>query len=205
MKLWYSNTSPYVRKVRAVAAYHGLDAQIEAHLISGAAFSEQAEHNRDTPLGRIPVLQTDDGTWLYSSNVIAEYLDAHGSNDSLYPQDDKRWAILNLHDLAAGMLDNTIDMVGEKLLRPEAEWWQSRHAQIMQRNTRTLLVLDEAIQPFGTELNIGTLNAVCAIDFLRFRNALTAADKMAGFTELAAWADEMNARYPCLAAAQPCA
>ncbi|WP_165010710.1 glutathione S-transferase family protein [Neisseria yangbaofengii] len=203
MKLWYSNTSPYVRKVRAVAAYHGLDTQIEAHLISGAAFSEQAEHNRDTPLGRIPVLQTDEGKWLYSSNVIAEYLDAHGSGDTLYPQGSQRWEILNLHDLAAGMLDNTITMVGEKLLRPESGWWQSRHTQIIRRNTRTLPVLAEVIRPFGTKLNIGTLNAVCAIDFLRFRNALTEAGTMAGFAELAVWADEMNARYPCLAATQP--
>ncbi|WP_211296604.1 glutathione S-transferase N-terminal domain-containing protein [Neisseria iguanae] len=115
MKLWYSNTSPYVRKVRAVAVYHGLDTQIEEQLISSAAFSEQAEHNRDTPLGRIPVLQTDEGIWPYSSNVIAEYLDAHGSGQTLYLQDAKRWAVLNLHDLAAGILDNTIAMVGEKL------------------------------------------------------------------------------------------
>ena len=83
MKLWYSNTSPYVRKVRAVAVHHALDTQIESRLISATAFSEQAEHNRDTPLGRIPVLQTDEGTRLYSSNVIAEYLDAQGSSHSL--------------------------------------------------------------------------------------------------------------------------
>ncbi|RPD87424.1 glutathione S-transferase [Neisseria weixii] len=205
MKLWYSNTSPYVRKVRAVTVHHALGTQIEARLISATAFSEQAEHNRDTPLGRIPVLQTDEGTWLYSSNVIAGYLDAQGSSHSLYPQDDKRWAVLNLHDLAAGMLDNTVDMVGEKLLHPEAEWWQSRHEQIIRRNTRTLPVLADAIKPFDTELNIGTINAVCVIDFLRFRSALTQADTMAGLTELAVWTDEMNARYACLAATQPCA
>ena len=103
------------------------------------------------------------------------------------------------------MLDNTVDMVDEKLLRPEAEWWQSRHEQIIRRNTRTLPVLADAIKPFDTELNIGTINAVCVIDFLRFRSALTQADAMAGLTELAVWADEMNARYACLAATQPCA
>ncbi|WP_211296603.1 hypothetical protein [Neisseria iguanae] len=75
----------------------------------------------------------------------------------------------------------------------------------MQRNLHTLPVLAEAIKSFGKELNIGTFNAVCAIDFFRFRNALTEADKMAGFTELATWADEMNAHYTCLAATKPCA
>ncbi|WP_416192112.1 glutathione S-transferase [Neisseria sp. CCUG12390] len=203
MKLWYSNTSPYARKVRAVAAHHGLDAQIEASLISVSSFSDQAEHNRDNPLGKIPVLQISDGTWLYSSNVIAEYLDAQGGSRTLYPQGTQRWAALNLHDLAAGLLDNSIAVIAEKLLRPEAEWWLARHGQIRQRNARTLSVLAEALRPFGTELNIGTLNAVCAIDFLRFRNALTAAESMAGFAGLAAWADEMNARHPCLAATKP--
>lgn len=203
MKLWYSPTSPYARKVRAVAAHHGLDKRIEAALISGSSFSEQAEHNRDNPLGRVPVLQTESGTWLYSSNVIAEYLDAQGSGSRLYPQDETRWAVLNLHDLAAGLLDNTIAVVSEKLLRPEAEWWTARHEQIFRRNGRTLATLAEMLAPYGTALNIGTLNAVCAIDFLRFRNALTASESMAGFARLAAWADEMNALYPCLAATKP--
>lgn len=203
MKLWYSSTSPYARKVRAVAAHHGLDSRIEAALISGSSFSEQAEHNRDNPLGRVPVLQTESGAWLYSSNVIAEYLDAQGSGSRLYPQDETRWAVLNLHDLAAGLLDNTISMVAEKLLRPEAEWWQARHEQILRRNERTLAMMTELLTPYGTSLNIGTINAVCAIDFLRFRNVLTAAEGMAGFDKLAAWADEMNALYPCLAATRP--
>lgn len=203
MKLWYSSTSPYARKVRAVAAHHGLDSRIEAALISGSSFSEQAEHNRDNPLGRVPVLQTESGAWLYSSNVIAEYLDAQGSGSRLYPQDETRWAVLNLHDLAAGLLDNTIAVVSEKLLRPEAEWWTARHEQIFRRNERTLAALAEMIAPYGTDLNIGTLKAVCAIDFLRFRTALTAAESVEGFAELAAWADEMNVRHECLAATQP--
>lgn len=205
MKLWYSATSPYVRKVRAVAAHHGLADKIELQAVEGSSFAEQSGHNRDNPLGRVPVLQTEEGAWLYSSNVIAEYLDAQGSGHTLYPQGTQRWAVLNLHDLAAGMLDNTVAMLAEKMLRPEAEWWQSRHGQIIGRNTRTLPVLAAALKPFGTELNIGTLNAVCAIDFLLFRNALTQAGTMAGFAALAAWAEEMNARHPCLAATKPAA
>lgn len=33
MKLWHSNTSPYVRKVMAVIKYHQLENQIELHTI----------------------------------------------------------------------------------------------------------------------------------------------------------------------------
>lgn len=201
MKLWYSTTSAYVRKVRAVAAYHGL--ALEEMKISQASFSEQAEHNQDNPLGRIPVLQTDEGEWLYSSNVIAEYLDALGQQPKLYPQDETRWAALNLHALAEGILDNTVIVLADKMLRPEQEWWTVRHEQIKQRNARTFPVLLERIKPFGMQLNIGTLNAVCAIDFLDFRDALTEVSQSGHFAELKNWAAAMNQQYPWLAALKP--
>lgn len=203
MKLWYSATSPYVRKVRAVAAHHGLSGEIELEAVEGSSFAEQSGHNRDNPLGRVPALQTAQEGWLYSSNVIAEYLDAQGRNTTLYPQGKNRWAVLNLHELAAGLMDNTVAMLAEKLLRPQAEWWQGRHEQILRRNASTLPILAKSVNEFGTELNIGTINAVCAIDFLRFRHALTLAQEMNGFGELCEWADQMNTLYPCLSQTKP--
>ena len=107
------------------------------------------------------------------------------------------------HALAEGLLENTVAMIAEKMLRPENEWWTARHEQIKQRNARTVPVLAEHLQPFGTQLNIGTLFAVCAVDFLLFRDNLTGAAGLAGISELKAWADEMNALHPCLAATKP--
>ena len=195
MKLWSSTTSPYVRKVRAAAIHHGLENRIEP--------VTESAHNQDNPLGRIPVLQLDNGEWLFNSNVIAEYLDSVGQGATLYPQDASRWQVLNLHALAEGLLENTVAMIAEKMLRPENEWWTARHEQIKQRNARTVPVLAEHLQPFGTQLNIGTLFAVCAVDFLLFRDNLTGAAGLAGISELKAWADEMNALHPCLAATKP--
>lgn len=202
MKLWYSTTSPYVRKVRATAAHHGLDGQIELMKV-GISFLPDAPQNRDNPLGRIPALQLDNGQWFYNSNVIAEYLDSIGKNSRLYPQDDSRWAVLNLHALAEGMLENTVAVIGEKMLRPENEWWTARHNQMHERNCRTAAVLAEHLQPFGTTLNIGTLYAACAVDFLLFRDNLTRASDIPNILTLKNWADEMNARYPCLAETKP--
>lgn len=105
MKLWYSTTSPFVRKVRAVAHYHNLQAQIELLLVT-RPFSVGAAHNQDNPLGRVPALQLNNGRWLYNSSIIAEYLDAQGENTSLFPKDETRWEVLNLYALAEGVLEN---------------------------------------------------------------------------------------------------
>lgn len=196
MKLWSSTTSPYVRKVRAAAIHHGLENRIEPVTVK-SSFAAESAHNQDNPLGRIPVLQLDNGEWLFNSNVIAEYLDSVGQGATLYPQDASRWQVLNLHALAEGLLENTVAMIAEKMLRPENEWWTARHEQIKQRNARTVPVLAEHLQPFGT------LFAVCAVDFLLFRDNLTGAAGLAGISELKAWADEMNALHPCLAATKP--
>ena len=202
MKLWSSTTSPYVRKVRAAAIHHGLENWMETATVK-SSFAAESAHNQDNPLGRIPVLQLDNGEWLFNSNVIAEYLDSAGQGAPLYPRDAGRWQVLNLHALAEGLLENTVAMIAEKMLRPENEWWTARHEQIKQRNARTIPVLAEHLQPFGTQLNIGTLFAVCAVDFLLFRNNLTCAAELPGMADLKSWADEMNALYPCLAATRP--
>ncbi len=202
MKLWYSTTSPYVRKVRAVAAHHDLGGQIELLKVT-SSFDAASPHNQNNPLGRIPVLQTDGGEWLLNSNVIAKYLDTLGQGQKLYPQDNSRWEVLNLHALAEGILENTVAMIAEKMLRPENEWWTARHAQIKARNESALKLLAGRVQPYGIDLNIGTLYAACAVDFLLFRNNLTEAGDAIAASGLDAWAAEMNRAHACLAETKP--
>ncbi|MFS6938796.1 glutathione S-transferase [Neisseria animaloris] len=202
MKLWYSTTSPYVRKVRAVAAYHGLEGKIELMQVT-SSFDINSPHNQDNPLGRIPALQADDGEWFYNSNVIAEYLDSIGQNGSLYPQNEERWKVLNIHALAEGIMENTLPMIAEKMRRPENEWWTERHQQIKDRNAKTLAVLAEQLKPFGTQLNIGTLNAACVIEFVLFLNHITEVASLPCIAGLKEWQEEMNRLYPCLSETKP--
>lgn len=203
MKLWYSTTSPFVRKVRAVAHYHQLQDEIELLLVT-RAFSVDAPHNKDNPLGRVPALQLDNGEWLYDSRLIAEYLDEIGQQPTLFPKNEKRWQILKLYALAEGVLENLVGLVlPERMFRPESEWWVSRHQQIEERNERSLRLIAQEIQQFGTELNIGTLYCICLIDFLLFRANVTSAEKYSCMSELQQWADKMNSLYPCLFDTKP--
>ena len=197
MKLWYSETSPYARKVRAVIAYHKLDGQIE-FLEATSGLDKNSPHNRDNPLGRVPALQLNNGEWLYNSSLIAQYLDSFGTQPSLYLAGEAHWQALQLHYLADGILENEISVAPEKRLRPQEQWWLERHQQIFDRTERSLIELKKAIDIFGEELNIGTLNATCTIDFLLFRDDWTHASQHTAIKSLKAWAEAMNQRYDCL-------
>ena len=197
MKLWYSNSSPYARKARAVVQYHQLQDHVEL-LLTTSGLDKNSPQNLDNPLGRLPALQRENGEWLYNSSLIAEYLDHIGTQPSLYGNSETRWEILRLHYLADGILENEISVAPEKCLRPQAQWWLERHQQIFDRTERSLIELKKAIDSFGEELNIGTLNAVCAIDFLLFRDAWTHASQHATIKSLKTWAEAMNQRYDCL-------
>ncbi|KAE9527495.1 glutathione S-transferase N-terminal domain-containing protein [Testudinibacter aquarius] len=201
MKLWYSTTSPFVRKVRSVIAYHQLEQQVE--LLPTVAAKAESPHNQDNPLGRIPALQTDQGEWLFNSSLIAEYLDSLGKKPSLFPQGENRWQLLNFHAIADGIMENTLMYLGERMLRDPAEWWHSRHQQMMERNIRSLRYLEQRLEQLGTELNIATLYVVCVIDFFHFRLNVIGINPAEVVPHLDCWAQQMNATYPCLASTKP--
>src|SRR3546814_5072552 len=101
MKLRYSPTSPYVRKVNVVAIETGQQDRIErvptvtADPASGLA--------KDNPLGKVPVLITDDGVRLYDSPVICEYLDSLHARPKLIPSEGMaRWTVLRQQALEIG-------------------------------------------------------------------------------------------------------
>ena len=58
MKLWYSNSSPYARKARAVVQYHQLQDHVEL-LLASSGLDKNSPHNLDNPLGRLPALQRE--------------------------------------------------------------------------------------------------------------------------------------------------
>ncbi|MGR6980721.1 glutathione S-transferase N-terminal domain-containing protein [Testudinibacter sp. P27/CKL/0425] len=201
MKLWYSTTSPFVRKVRSVIAHHQLENQVE--LLPNVAAKAESPHNQDNPLGRIPALQTDQGEWLFNSSLIAEYLDSLGSQTALFPQDENRWQVLNFHAIADGIMENTLLYLGERMMRDPAEWWNLRHQQLIERNIRSLRYLEQRLDQIGTELNIATLYLVCVIDFFHFRLNFIGVNPAEIVPQLDQWAQQMNLRYPCLADTKP--
>ncbi|MGQ0547438.1 MAG: glutathione S-transferase family protein [Betaproteobacteria bacterium] len=102
MKLLGSPASPFTRKVRIVLAEKRIDCDMEQVDVSPA----ENPVNRHNPLGKIPTLLLDDGTALYDSRVIVEFLDSVSPISRLIPDDTReRVAVRRWEALADGVLD----------------------------------------------------------------------------------------------------
>ena len=83
MKLLASPASPYTRKVRIVLAEKKIECEMEQVDVQPVENPVNA-HN---PLGKIPALILDDGTPVYDSRVIVEFLDGKSPISRLIPED----------------------------------------------------------------------------------------------------------------------
>lgn len=115
MKLLYSLTSPYARKVRIVASEKRIAIDLEQVVLADPDCSV-FKHN---PLGKIPVLIMDDGESLYDSSVIVDYLDQRTPVSHLVPQETKlRFQVKRWESLADGVCDAGVAVMLEQR-RPE--------------------------------------------------------------------------------------
>ena len=106
MKLHWSPRSPFVRKVMVVAHERGVVGRIDCVRTVAATSKPHAELIKDNPLSKIPTLVLDDGTVLYNSPVICEYLDALDGAAKLFPREPKaRMMALRRQALGDGFLD----------------------------------------------------------------------------------------------------
>jgi glutathione S-transferase len=105
--------SPFGRKVRLAASLLDLESDIG---IERADPMEPADSlRRQNPLGKIPVLILEDGTTLFDSRVIVEYLDhrAGGGGRIIPAHPAARFASLTLQALCDGLMDASILQVYE--------------------------------------------------------------------------------------------
>src|SRR5262249_12283692 len=109
--------SPFARKVRIAASVLGLADKIT---IQDADTTKADDPLRQqNPVGKIPTLVLDDGSTLFDSRVIVEYLDHAAGGGKIIPRDGKaRFDALRLQALADGMTDAQILIVYEGRWRP---------------------------------------------------------------------------------------
>lgn len=167
MKLFFSPTSPYVRKVLVVALELGLDDQIQ-RLVTNP-WDPETELTDYNPLGKVPALITDEDEVLFDSPVICEYLDSLHSGDKLIPPvGPARWHELRLQALADGVLDAAVLMRLEGL-RPEEQQskdWRSRQLNAIRR---AVDVAESDSNLFDGAIKIGQISVACALAYLDFR------------------------------------
>ncbi len=165
MKLYYSPTSPYVRKVVACAIILGLDGRIERHGTNPHLSPDDLV--ADNPLSKVPCLVTDDGVSLFGSQLICEYLDSVGDELQLFPaRGAPRWRALKLQSLGDGILDAAVPLRGE-LARPQESARDAQMARYRDAIGRAVETLER--DPPHRHVDIGSITAACALGYLDFR------------------------------------
>jgi glutathione S-transferase len=187
--------SPFGRKVKLAASVLGLssDIKVEAADTNDAADSIR----RQNPLGKIPTLVLEDGSTLYDSRVIVEYLDHRAGGGKIIPQESKaRFTALRLQALADGMTDAQILLVYEGRFRPpehHVKKWTDYQAEKIKRGLDALEADPPPLDPIP---NVGQIALAC---FLGHRDLRFAGDWRAAHPKLVAWLDRFAAKVPAFA------
>jgi len=182
MKLHYSPTSPYARKTYAAAIAAGLDGAVE--LVPTDPWASDGAFLALNPLSKVPALTLDDGTTLFDSPVICEYLDAQGGAGLFPAPGPTRWTALRQQALGDGIMDSAIARLLDTR-RPEARQsadWQDRQKAAIARACDTL---EAEVDALGDAVTIGTLAVGCALGYLDLRFSGDAWRE--GRPRLAAW------------------
>lgn len=193
MKLHWSPRSPFVRKVMILAHETGLADRIECVRSVVAMPAPNRALMRDNPLSKIPTLVLDDGTVIYDSPVICEYLDGLHGGAGMHPAEPAdRLTALRRQALGDGMLE-TLILWRNELGRPAEK---QAEAYLSAFSTKIHSALDAlegeapalAAAPFG----IGHIAVGCALSYLDFR--FPQVDWRGGRPRLAAWHAAFNDR-----------
>lgn len=193
MILHWSPRSPYVRKVMVAIHELGLQDRIRTVRTVAGGTTPHLELMKINPLGKIPTLELPDGTALYDSGVIIEYLDTLHAGPKLFPAAwPERMVALRRHALGQGMLDSALLLLGEGL-RP-AERQSEPHKELWRTKLRACAdaLEQEAGELARTPFGIGHLAIGVALGYLDFR--FGEMDWRQGHPRLAAWHAEFDGR-----------
>lgn len=170
MKIFYSASSPFVRKVMVVAHELGVADRIER--LPSAVHPIRADTGvlRYNPLGQVPTFFTDDGEVLYDSRVICEYLDASHGDGRIFPAAGAaRWRALREQALADGIIAAGILIRYELTVREaagqHADWIAGQRRKI-EDGVRTIEADASAL---ASRVDIGAISLACALSYLDFR------------------------------------
>lgn len=167
MKLLYSHTSPYARKVRILILEKRLQDRVD--LISIDSLAQNWEDTVPNPLGKIPALVLDDKSILFDSPVICEYLDLFGDSSSMFTDDPvKRIKLLSAQALGDGILDAAFSIVMERnrLATQQSDYWLNRWETVINRALEAMAL---ELKDTNDNLDIGKISFISALGYLDFR------------------------------------
>ncbi len=169
MKLIGSLTSPYVRKTRIVMAEKRIEYDMEVD-VPWTADTRVPQFN---PLGKVPVLVMDDGSTLFDSRVIVEYLDTLTPVSRLIPEETRpRTQVKRWEALADGICDAAAIVFLERK-RPQEQQSQDWIVRQEQKIFRALEAMSEDLGEkswcMGEFYSLADVAVGCALGYLALR------------------------------------
>jgi glutathione S-transferase len=191
--LRYSAASPYARKIRIAAELLGLNERIE--IVAASTTDPGDTLRQQNPLGKIPTLILEDGSALYDSRVIADYLDYLGGGTLIPADPARRFEVLRLQALGDGINDAALLIRYETATR-RAELRDQEAIDLQQGKIDRALASLESAPPSGP-VTIGQIAVACALGYLdlRFEGAWRAK-----CPKLVAWLAAFETQVPAFAA-----
>lgn len=105
MKIYDSEGAPNTARIRIVLAEKGLEHQVEFVSIDLiAAEQKQKDFLAKNPIGKIPLLELDDGLVISESTAITEYLDNLDGNPTLTGRTPREKALIHMMQRRVEML-----------------------------------------------------------------------------------------------------
>ena len=184
-------TSPFGRKVRMAIDALGMAGRVT--LKPADPLDESDTLRQQNPLGKMPCLVLADGSTIYDSGIIIEFLqDAAGADRLLPLRGPARFKALTLARLADGIMDASILIVYENRFRPDsqpsARWLDHQRGKIMRG-----LAAFEASPPDPEKTDVVSIGLSCALGYLDWRKQV---DWRPAFPGLVTWLNRFSAHEP---------
>jgi glutathione S-transferase len=196
LKLYGNFISPFSRKAMVIAHELGLKLEV---IVPTPPFGTP-EFRRINPLGKIPALVLDDGSAIFDSPVICEYLNGLGGGkffpgNSIWRNNSGKWKALTLQALGDGLADAAVAIVIERRQPGPNQGHIDRNKSALEAGLDMLERVTFAEYP-----TIGEVSVACALGYIDFR--LTDLDWRATRPKLSAWYAKF-CEYPSMKATQP--
>jgi glutathione S-transferase len=184
-------TSPFGRKARMAAEVLGLAGHITIE--PGDPLDATDTLRVQNPLGKLPCLVLADGTTVYDSGVIIEFLQGVAGGDLLLPASGMaRIQVLTRATLADGIIEAALLVVYENRFRDPGtqsdRWLTHQRGKIMRG-----LAAFEAAPPDPAKIDIVSIGLSCALGYLDWRKPV---DWRPGHPNLAGWLTTFAANEP---------
>ncbi|MDZ8052972.1 MAG: glutathione S-transferase family protein [Aulosira sp. ZfuVER01] len=188
--LYYTQRSPYARKVRIVLAEKQLSCELKETDIN----NKSKEFLSLSPIGKVPLLVDENGLVFWDSTLIVEYLDDTYPQPSFYPSDRiERLCCRQGEELADNLIDNVVGLWYETRKGNQAD--SGTQAKYQSSINRVLGVFEQKLTGSAYLFN-ETLSAVdvAALSGLGYYSLRFGNNWQQEYPELSQWYEVLHQR-----------